>query len=70
MVFKKGNRVIKHNDPDLQSSDLVKIIFVFQNNDKRNIFIHMFNSDDTVLSPVISWETTVQRVRMIHESSK
>ena len=49
VVFKKGNRVIQHNDPDLRSSGLVRIIFVFQKNDKRNICIYMFNSDGTVL---------------------
>ena len=63
MIFKKGNRVIQHNDPDLRSLDLVRIIFVFQNNDKRNICIHIFKSGD------ISWATTVQIVRMIPESS-
>ena len=55
VVFKKGNRVIHHNDPYLRSSDLVRIIFVFQNNDKRNICIHMFKSGYTFLCPVISW---------------
>ena len=69
MVFKKGNRLIQHNDPDLRSSYLVRIICVIQKNDKRNIIIHMFMSGDIVLCPVISWETTVQRVRMIPESS-
>ena len=29
VVFKKGNRVIQHSDPDLRSSYLVRIIFVF-----------------------------------------
>ena len=53
VVFKKFNRVIHHNDPDLRSSDLVRIAFVFQNNDKRNICIHMFKSGDTDLCPLI-----------------
>ena len=69
MVLKKRNRVIQHNDPYLRSSDLVTIIFVFNKSYKRNICIHMFKSVDTVLCPVISWATTVQRVRMIPESS-
>ena len=27
VIFKKGNKVIQHNDPDLRSSDVVRIIF-------------------------------------------
>ena len=69
MVFKKGNRVIHHNEPDMRFSDLVRIIFVFQKNDKRNICIHMFKSGATVLCQMVLWETTVQIVRMIPESS-
>ena len=45
VVFKKGNIVIQHNDPDLISSDLVRIIF-FQNSDKSNICIHIFLSHE------------------------
>ena len=69
MVIKKGNIVIQHNDPDMLSSDLVRIILFLQKNEKRNKCIHMFKSGDTVLCSVISWETTVQRVRIMPESS-
>ena len=69
VIFKKGNRVIHHNDPDLRSSDLVRIIFVLRNNDKCSICIHMFKSGDTDLCPLISRATTVQRVHMVPESS-
>ena len=67
VVLKKRNRVIQHNDPDLRSSDLVTIFFVFKKNDKHNKCIHWFKSGDTVLCLVISWATTFQRVYKIPE---
>ena len=69
VVFKKGNRLIQQNNPDLWSSDLVRIIFVLRNNDKWNICIHIYKSGDIDLCPVISWVTKVQIVHIIPESS-
>ena len=69
MIFKKGNRVIQHNDPYLRSSYLVTIIFVFQKNDKCNICIHIFKSGDTDLCPLISRATKFQRVNIVPKSS-
>ena len=68
VVFKKVNRVIHHNDPDLRSSDLVRIIFVLRNNDMWNICIYIFKSGDIDLCPVISWLTKFQIVHIIPES--
>jgi hypothetical protein len=65
IIFKKGNSIINHSDPLLQSSDLVRIKFVFQKNDKRDVCIHMFRSGDTTLCLVIAWANTVQRIRKI-----
>jgi hypothetical protein len=65
ITFKKGNKIIDHSDPELSSSDLVRIRFVFQKNDKRDVCIHMFRSGDKELCPVIAWAHTIQRVRKI-----
>ena len=67
--FKKGNSVVNHDHPNLHSSDLVRITFKFQKNDKRDVSIHMFRSGDKTLCPVIAWATTVKRVRAIQEAS-
>jgi hypothetical protein len=62
ITFKKGNRVLKHDNPDIKSADLVRIRFCYQKNDKRDVCIHMFKSGDPILCPVIAWATTVLRV--------
>ena len=69
VLFKKNNRISKHDDPNLHTSDLVQIKFCFQKNDKRDVCIHMFRSGDSLLCPVIAWAKTVQRVRKIPESN-
>ena len=65
IVFKKGNRLLKHDDPALSQADLVRVRFVFQKNDKRDVQIHMFKSGDDLLCPVKAWAMTVKRVRNI-----
>ena len=65
ITFKKGSKILDHSNPDLTTSDLVRIRFVFQKNDKRDVCIHMFRSGDKELCPVIAWARTIQRVRKI-----
>ena len=65
IVFKKDNRVLSHADSDLHSANLVRIRFVFQKNNRRDVQIHMFRSGDDLLCPVLAWATTVKRVRKI-----
>ena len=67
--FKKNSRLINHADSKLDESDLVRIQFEYQKNDKRDVSIHMFKSGDKVLCPIIAWARTVQRVRKIPNSS-
>ena len=62
IIFKKQGSTIPHSSPQLDSADIVMIIFEFQKNDKRDIQIHMFRTSDNVLNPVIAWATTVRRV--------
>ena len=69
IVFKKGNILLSHNDPNLADADLVRIRFVFQKNDKRDVQVHMFRSGDELLCPVIAWASTVKRVRSIPSAS-
>jgi hypothetical protein len=69
VTFKKGNSIINHLDPLIFSADLVRVKFVFQKNDKRDVCIHMFRSGDSILCPVIAWAHTVSRVRNIPTSS-
>ena len=69
ILFKKENRIVNHDDSSLHTSDLVRIQFRFQKNDRRDVCIHMFRSGDKLLCPVIAWAKTVQRVRQIPSSS-
>ena len=68
IIFKKDNKILKHDDIHLTTADLVQIKFVFQKNDKRDVCIHMFRSGDKILCPVVAWATTVRRVRAIPRS--
>ena len=69
ITFKKGSKIVKHDDPNLDKSDLVRIRFEYQKNDKRDICVHMFRSGDKILCPVIAWAATVKRIRNIKDSS-
>jgi hypothetical protein len=69
ITFKKGSSILHHSDQRLYESDLVRIQFEYQKNDKRDVRIHMFRSGDETLCPVIAWANTVKRVRAIPESS-
>ena len=69
IVFKKNNRILHHPDKRLIEADLVQITFEFQKNDRRNVKVHMFKSNDPLLCPVVAWATTVQRVRNIAGST-
>ena len=52
-----------HSDPHLESVDLVVVNFEFQKNNKRDVQVHMFKTDDDVLNPVKALAMTVKRVR-------
>ena len=67
--FIKKGRIIPHDDKRLDTSDIVRIQFEFQKNDKRDIRVHMFRTDDKLLDPVKAWATTVKRVRSYIHSS-
>ena len=65
ILFKKDGRTMPHENPDLHNADLVRIKFEFQKNDKRDVCVHMFSTNDPVLNPVAAWAATVRRVRAI-----
>ena len=69
ILFKKGNKIVQHSHPKLHTSDLVRIHFEMQKNDRRDVCIHMFKSGDEVLCPVRAWAATVKRVRQIEEAN-
>jgi hypothetical protein len=68
--FKKGNRLLNNTDPNIISADIVRIRFTYQKNDKRDVCIHMFRSNDTVLCPVVAWANTVIRVLKIPQADQ
>ena len=68
IIFKKGNRILNHADPELEKADLVRVRFIFQKNDKQDMQVHM-KSGNNLLCPVIAWATTVRQVRKIPLSS-
>ena len=69
VIFKKGRKVLFHDNPDLENADLVQITFEYQKNDKRDVKIHMFKSGDKLLCPVIAWATTIRRLRNISSAT-
>jgi hypothetical protein len=68
--FKKQNRTLNWSDDNLDKADLVRIRFVFQKNDRRDVCVHMFRSGDNVLCPVVAWANIVNRVRLISGASE
>ena len=62
VILKKDGRILSHSDPYLESADLVVVNFEFQKNDKRDVQVHMFKTDDDVLNPVKALAMTVKRV--------
>jgi hypothetical protein len=70
ITFKRQNEVLNWMSDDLIHADIVRIRFVFQKNDRRDVCIHMFRSGDKILCPVIAWATTVHRVRKIPGASE
>ena len=65
ILFKKNGRILPHDDPDLHDADIVRIKFEFQKNDRRDVCIHMFRTNDPVLNPVAAWAATIRRVLTI-----
>ena len=64
IVFKKDGRILNQNSPDLHEADIVRLTFEYQKNDRRDVSIHMFSTEDDILDPVAAWATTVRRVRL------
>ena len=47
-TFIKNKKVLSLKSKKLHTADLVKIVFEFQKNDKRNQSVHMYKTDDKV----------------------
>ena len=69
IMFKKEGLILDHSSNDLHEADIVRLTFEYQKNDRRDVRIHMFRTDDPVLNPVAAWAMTVKRVRSIPGSS-
>ena len=61
--FFKDNIEIPHSDPNLQLANCVSITFESQKNDEKNETVTQERSGDDTMCPVISWATTIQRIR-------
>ena len=70
IMFKKQGRILPNSSNELHTSDLVRIRFEYQKNDRRDVCIHMFGTDDVILNPVAAWAATVYRVRTIPEANE
>jgi hypothetical protein len=70
IMFKKNGRILPHSSSELHTADLVRLRFEYQKNDRRDVCIHMFRTDDAILNPVAAWAFTVHRVCQISESSE
>jgi hypothetical protein len=68
ILFKKNGKVLPHSASNLHTADLVRLRFEYQKNDRRDVSIHMFRTDDAILNPVTAWAYTVHRVRSIPQA--
>jgi hypothetical protein len=69
IIFKKDGKLLPHDSSALHTADIVRIKFEFQKNDRRDVCIHMFGTNDPILNPVAAWATTVKRVRAISSAT-
>ena len=70
ITFKnKDSTLLKATDEKLEEAAIVIITFEFQKNDKRNIQVHMFSTEDKILNPVTAWATVIKRVRSYPDST-
>jgi len=60
--FWKNNRILQHNDPTLNTADVVAIKFVKQKNEKDGDIINQFKSRDDAINPVKAWADLVTRI--------
>ena len=69
ITFTKNGRPMPHSENDLHDADMVRIKFEYQKNDKWDVCVHMFSTDDHTLNPVAAWAATVRRVRAIPDTT-
>ena len=62
--------MLHHDNPNLASSDMVRIWFCYQKNDKCDVCIHLFKSGDPILCLVKALANTVQRVLRLPGANK
>ena len=67
-VFRKNNRIIQHEDPNLHLADAVTITFEFQKRDLRDDSITQSKSGDKLLCPVRAAATVAKRLLRITPS--
>jgi hypothetical protein len=67
-VFRKDNKIVPHEDPNLHLADAVTITFEFQKRDLRDDSITQSKSGDPYLCPVRAAATVIQRLLKIKPS--
>jgi hypothetical protein len=64
-VFRKHNKIVPHDDPDLALADNITITFEYQKRDLRDDSVTQSKSGDFFLCPVRAAATVIQRLQSI-----
>ena len=62
LVFQKNNKIVSHDDPDLELADNVTITFEYQKRDMRNDTVTQSRSGKPLICPVRAAAAVVQRI--------
>jgi hypothetical protein len=65
IIFRKDNKTLAHNDPNLHLADTVTLIFRWQKRDQRDDMITQHNNHDVNFNPVHATAELVRRIRNI-----
>ena len=63
LQFTKRNRILTHDDPDLENADWITITFEFQKRDLRNDSVTQQRTDHPVMCPVRAAAAVVRRLQ-------
>ena len=63
IIFRRGRRIIRHDDPELEYADNVTIIFEMQKKDERDDSVTHWCTNHPILCPVRLWATVVKRIK-------
>ena len=69
LVFRKNNRIVPHNDPNLADADNITVTFEFQKRDLRDDSVTQTKSGDPLLCPVRAAAAIVRRLQSFNANA-